>query len=111
MIPTALSKNQKIYIGGFAVIVIMCVGTLALVNGEFGGSDDAGGGDAEAHGYEPWTGNLFDILGFELPGETESMLFAVQAAIGAVIIGYFIGQNSAMNKMKSGSKKDEEDSQ
>ena len=104
----ALSNNQKIYSGGFIVIVVMCVGTLALVNGQFGGSDDAGGEEAEHHGYTPWTGNLFEIIGFDLPGETESMLFAVQAAIGAVIIGYFIGQNAATNRIKSESGKDED---
>jgi cobalt/nickel transport protein len=39
-------------------------------------------------GYEPWIGNL----AFEPPGgETESLLFALQAAIGAVVIGYFFG--------------------
>ena len=29
---------------------------------------------------------------YELPGENDSMLFALQAAIGAIIIGYFIGR-------------------
>jgi len=97
----ALSKNQKIYIGCFAVIAVMCIATLTLVNGDFGGSDDAGGGVAEDYGYEPWTGNLFEVIGFDMPGETESLLFAVQAAIGAIIIGYFIGVNSAKNSLKA----------
>ena len=94
----ALSKNAKIYIGGFAVISIMIIATFLLVPGEYGGSDDAGGGTAEDIGYEPWTDNWMTDLGFELPGETESMLFAVPAAIGALIIGYFIGTNSAKKK-------------
>jgi cobalt transport protein len=29
---------------------------------------------------------------WEVPGETESLLFALQAAIGASIIGFFIGR-------------------
>ena len=98
----ALSKNMKIYIAGFAVIIVMCVVTLAAVDGEFGGSDDAGGEEADKYGYVPWTGDILTIItgdpDYELPGETESMLFAVQAAIGAIIIGYFIGVNSGKKK-------------
>ena len=94
----ALTKNQKIYIISFAIIAVIVIGTLAFVSGEFGGSDDAGGEAAEKHGYEPWTDNWMADLGFELPPETESMLFAVQAAIGAIIIGFFIGMNYAKRK-------------
>ena len=105
----ALTNNQKLYIGCFAVIIVLCVCTLAFANGEFGGSDDAGGGVAEDAGYEPWTGDILTIItgdpDYELPGETESCLFAVQAAIGALIIGYFIGSNAAMKKV--GAKKEE----
>ena len=37
--------------------------------------------------YEPWAKNLI-----ELPGdETESLLFALQAALGAGIVGYVLG--------------------
>ncbi|AGI48209.1 ABC-type cobalt transport system, periplasmic component [Thermoplasmatales archaeon BRNA1] len=102
----ALSKDQKLYLGCFIVIAVMCVATLALVNGEFGGSDDAGGEEADKYGYEAWTGDILTIItgdeDYELPGETESMLFAVQAAIGAIIIGYFIGANSMKKKMEQG---------
>lgn len=113
----ALSKNQMIYIGGFAIIGIMVVGTLAFVPGAFEGSDGQGGGVAEDAGYVPWLNDLFTIIvygttdpaslpldeegnpvGYELPGEMESMLFAVQAAIGAIIIGFFIGMTYAKKK-------------
>ena len=93
-----LSKDQKIYIGVFAIVIVMCVVTLACVNGDFGGSDDAGGDAAADFDYEPWTEDLFELIGFEMPGETESLLFAVQAAIGAFIIGYFVGLNSGKKK-------------
>ena len=39
---------------------------------------------------------------YELPGETESLLFAVQAAIGAIIIGYFIGFNAGQKRARTG---------
>ena len=40
--------------------------------------------------YEPWYVGIFGD--YELPGETESLLFALQAAIGALIIGFFVGR-------------------
>ena len=91
----ALSKNQKVYIVGFAIIIALVIATLMLANGDFAGSDDAGGEAAEKWGFIPWTDNWMADLGFELPSETESLLFAVQAAIGAVIIGFFIGLHYA----------------
>ena len=97
-----MSKDATQYIVGFAVIAIIVVGTLLLVPGDFGGSDDAGGSAAEDAGYEPWTDNWMADLGFELPGETESFLFAVQAAIGAIIIGYFIGLNAGRKEVAAG---------
>ena len=94
----ALSSNAKLAIGCFAVIAIVVVCILLFVPGEFGGSDDAGGSAAEDYDYKPWTDNWMADLGFELPPETESMLFAVQAAIGAIIIGFFIGRYSVKKK-------------
>ena len=90
-----MSKSTWIYIGGFAVIAIMCLAFLAYgasQGAEFGGADDGAEGVIENvdPGYEPWWSGIFGD--YELPGETESLLFALQAAIGAIIIGYFIGR-------------------
>ncbi|WP_379133134.1 energy-coupling factor ABC transporter substrate-binding protein [Paenibacillus sp. sgz500958] len=69
-------------------VILLVVLPLLFVKGEFGGADDA----AESAisdinpSYSPW----FKPLA-ELPGETESMLFALQAAIGAGVIGYTLG--------------------
>ncbi|TYP79532.1 energy-coupling factor ABC transporter substrate-binding protein [Paenibacillus methanolicus] len=69
-------------------VILLAVLPLALVNGEFGGAD----GQAEEiiatvdPAYEPWFSSLLSP-----PGETESMLFALQAALGAGFIGYVIG--------------------
>lgn len=79
------------------LIVILTVTPLLIVkNSEFGGAD----GEAETvieqvnPNYKPWADNLIAPPG----GETESMLFALQAAIGALIIGfgfgYFKGKDS-----------------
>ncbi|MGF7033285.1 cobalt/nickel transport protein [Paenibacillus mucilaginosus] len=70
-----------------AVILLSAV-PLLLVEGDFGGADGA----AEeligtiAPAYVPWISPLL-----EPPAETESMLFALQAAAGAGFIGYVFG--------------------
>lgn len=87
--------NKWVYIGGFAIIAVLVIVTLmygASEDAEFGGADDAAG-DVVSEvdpDYEVWYDGIFGD--YELPGETESMLFALQAAIGAIIIGYFIGR-------------------
>jgi len=77
------------YAIGFALIAGICVLAFVLNPGsEFGGADGEGGDKiAEIDpDYEPWFSNIW-----EPPAETASLLFALQAAIGAIIIGYFIG--------------------
>ncbi len=87
------AKNMVVYVVGFAAIAALVIGALWYANGSsFGGADDAAE-DVIAEvdlDYQPWTSGIWGD--FELPGETESLLFALQAAIGAVIIGYFIGR-------------------
>ncbi|HID47164.1 MAG TPA: energy-coupling factor ABC transporter substrate-binding protein [Methanothermococcus okinawensis] len=67
--------------------------------GYFGGAD----GEAEEAiiemnpNYEPWFSPVWEPPS----GEIESFLFALQAAIGAIIIGYFIGYNKARIELKS----------
>ncbi|RNB90011.1 energy-coupling factor ABC transporter substrate-binding protein [Brevibacillus fluminis] len=74
----------------FLIVVALVVLPLLFVkNSEFGGAD----GKAEEAiqeinpNYEPWFQPLIEPPG----GETESLLFAVQAAIGAGIVGYAVG--------------------
>ncbi len=55
--------------------------------GYFGGADGSASEVIEGTGYEPWFSSLWEPPS----GEIESLLFAVQAAIGALIIGYFFG--------------------
>ncbi len=88
-------SNKTLYIAGFGIIAILVVVTLAYgaANGfEFGGADDGAAGVVEDvdPDFEPWTNGIWGD--YELPSETASLLFALQAAIGAIIIGYFIGR-------------------
>ena len=56
-------------------------------DGYFGGSDDAASEVIEGTGFQPWFSSIWEPPS----GEIESLLFALQAAIGAIIIGYFLG--------------------
>ena len=71
------------------VIVIAVVPLLMIKDSEFGGAD----GKAEEliqeinPDYKPWASNLIELPG----GETESLLYALQAALGAGVKGYVLG--------------------
>ncbi len=71
------------------VVLLAVLGLLLNPGSEFGGADGA----AEeaiteiAPDYEPWFANIWEPPG----GETESLLFALQAALGAGFVGYYLG--------------------
>ena len=73
-----------------AAVVLLAALPLLLVPGAtFGGADGAAQqaiGEI-APGYTPWAAPLVRPPG----SETESLLFALQAALGAGLIGYFFG--------------------
>ena len=89
-------KNKKLILGLLiAAVLIAFIPLFALKDAEFGGSDDAGSVMVEEiHGeYEPWfTPVLETMIGGELPGEVESMLFCVQTVIGVGIIAFVMGR-------------------
>ena len=86
------NKNKSVFKKNIIlIIIILIIGIvpLLMVKSEFGGSDNKGENIIKEINpdYEPWANNLI-----ELPGpETESLLFALQAAIGAGVIGYVLG--------------------
>jgi cobalt/nickel transport protein len=92
------------------MVAIIIIFPLALYNGKgedqgyFEGSDDAGSSAIEATGYVPWVHSLWTPPS----GEIESLLFALQAAIGAIIIGYVLGYWQCQANMKRKKQKGEE---
>jgi cobalt/nickel transport protein len=70
-----------------AVFLVQDAAIRASGEEAWGGADGEAADLIEASGYEPW------VEPFWAPpsGEVESLLFALQAAIGAVIIGYVFG--------------------
>ncbi len=83
-----------------ALVVVIVVFPLALYNGKgedqgyFGGADDQGPAYIESTGYTPWFNSIWEPPS----GEIESLLFAVQAAIGAIIIGFVFGYYYGQSK-------------
>jgi cobalt/nickel transport protein len=79
-----------------AVLLVLCV-VIAVVplmlikDSEFGGADDAASETIsqilEVEEYTPWASPVYEPPG----GETESLLFCLQAALGAGVFGYGIG--------------------
>jgi cobalt/nickel transport protein len=72
------------------IVIMLALFITPLVispSAEYGGADGAAEDAISDQGYEPW----FTPLWEPPSGEIESLLFALQAAIGAIIIGYFVG--------------------
>ncbi|MCD8488760.1 MAG: energy-coupling factor ABC transporter substrate-binding protein [Desertifilum sp.] len=87
-----MSQKSQGWNNGLLVVavVVLAIAPLFLVReAEFGGAD----GEAEAAiqeidpNYQPW----FSPLVEPASGEIESLLFALQAGLGAGVIGYVIG--------------------
>lgn len=83
----------------FFVILLAILPLFLQKDAEFGGAD----GQAEemigelAPSYEPWFSSIWEPPS----GEIESLLFALQAAIGSIVIGYVIGFGRARKKYSS----------
>ena len=88
--------------GMLAIILLLICGLIAVIplavikDSEFGGAD----GQAEevimeiSPDYEPWAGSILEPPG----GETESLLFCLQAALGAGVVGLGFGYLIARTK-------------
>ena len=75
---------------------ILAFPLLTIHDSEFGGADGAAE-EVIANldpDYEPWAESILEPPG----GETESMLFCLKAALGAVVIGYGFGYLTARKK-------------
>ena len=87
-------------------ILVVFIGAFAYVsstgNHEWSGADVQAGNTIDkltGGTYHPW----FQPIYTPPSGEIESLLFALQAAFGSLIIGYFLGYYRAMAKMNAAS--------
>ena len=96
-----MTRNVKITIILLLLIVAIAVTPLLLIkDSEFGGADgEAEGAIATINpDYEPWFESIIEPPG----GETESLLFCLQAGIGAGIFGFGFGYLVARKKYQKG---------
>ncbi|HSO25818.1 MAG TPA: energy-coupling factor ABC transporter substrate-binding protein, partial [Methanobacteriaceae archaeon] len=59
----------------------------------------------EETGYQPWFNSIWEPPS----GEIESLLFALQAAIGAIVIGYVLGYYHGQAKERKRIEEEKED--
>ncbi|MCI8559993.1 MAG: cobalt transport protein CbiN [Dorea sp.] len=89
-------KQKKIFVILItAAILIAVLPFLTLKDASFGGSDDAGSAMARKINkeYEPWFEPVLEsLIGGEIPGEIESLLFCIQTGIGVGIIAFYMGR-------------------
>lgn len=94
-------KTSTIKLTSILLLLVLAIIIAPLITqkgAEFGGAD----GEAEGliteinSDYEPWFSSIIEPPS----GEIESLLFSSQAALGAGIIGYYIGTTRTKKKMR-----------
>lgn len=80
--------KRSLFLLGFAVLLVAAP-LLFIPHSDFSGTDEQAEKTIQmiAPHYQPWMKTIFEPPG----GEVETLLFSVQAAVGAGIIGYIIG--------------------
>lgn len=91
-----MKNSTKVLLIILACVIIAIFPLMTVKDSEFCGADkEAEGIIAELNpSYEPWAESIIEPPG----GETESLLFALQAAIGAGVIGLGFGYLWARKK-------------
>lgn len=93
---TTQAERQKkysawvVFLGICAIILLVTYPLATITDSDFGGADSLGSevvAEIAPEFEAEWVTNWWAPPG----GETESMLFAVQAAAGGIFIGYFFG--------------------
>ncbi len=92
-----MSATRTVLLLAAAAAIVAAPLVMPGLKGEFKGSDDLGTEAilASRPDYKPW----FEPLWKPPSDEVESMLFALQAAVGAGVLGYVIGRrHSSSNR-------------
>jgi cobalt/nickel transport system permease protein len=104
------SSSRGGFKGGQTVLLLLICAVIAIVplvslgkTAAFGGSDDAGSEaitELTGEEYEPWFTPLMEGLfaDGEIPGEIESLLFCLQAALGAGVFFFVVGRLTERSK-------------
>jgi len=92
-------KLELIVLAIIAIFVGAFIYVSSIGDHEWGGADDQPENvihELTGGTYQPWFHSVWEPPSQEI----ESLLFALQAAIGSIIIGYFLGYYRALEKMK-----------
>ncbi|WP_066055172.1 energy-coupling factor ABC transporter substrate-binding protein [Robertmurraya korlensis] len=91
-----MKKNSLLFL---LIVFLVAIPLIFKNNASFSGTDTQAIEVIEelAPSYKPWIDNLWKPSS----SEVESLLFAVQASIGSIVIGYFIGSSRAKSKYLS----------
>ena len=83
----------------FIAVLIAVLPLIAIKNSEFAGADSLASEAVEemSANFEPWISPFWEPPG----GETESLLFALQAALGSGVIFYCIGYLKGKSEVKA----------
>ncbi|XGI84165.1 energy-coupling factor ABC transporter substrate-binding protein [Halorutilales archaeon Cl-col2-1] len=75
---------------GIGLLAVLVVGSFVMSSAAWGGADGQAqeGINQISPGYEPW----FNPVWTPPSGEIESLLFSLQAAVGGLAIGYYLGR-------------------
>ena len=86
--------KKKVILAIVVIFLIAFVPLFVLKDAEFGGSDDAGSTVVEeVDSSDAWATPIFEkLIGGELPGEVESLLFCLQTGIGVGVIAFIMGR-------------------
>jgi len=101
-------KLEYITILVLVVFIAAFAYTSSTGNHEWSGADDQPEeviNDLTDGSYQPWAQSIWTPPS----GEIESLLFALQAAFGAIIIGYFLGYYRGLAKARVAAPSEEKD--
>ena len=85
------------YLALIIVMVALFVTPLVIFpSAKYGGSDSIAEDLITERGYEPWFVPIWEPPSSEI----ETLLFSLQASIGAIIIGYFVGYEKGKRARK-----------
>jgi cobalt/nickel transport protein len=95
-----MAVHRSVWLIAATVAIVAAPLVVPGLGGAFKGSDDLGTKAIEeaAPGYQPW----FQPLWKPPSDEIESLLFTLQAALGAGFLGYVIGRRQSSHKNVAG---------
>jgi cobalt/nickel transport protein len=95
-----MSATRSVLLLAAAAAIIAAPLAVPGLKGEFKGADDLGAEAilASRPDYKPW----FEPLWKPPSSEVETMLFALQAALGAGVLGYVIGRRHSSSNRDAG---------